>query len=245
MNLLIDIGNSRLKWALHENTDLREGQPVSYDPNITKQLFSRWQNISQPGCVAIANVNDSLILNQVQIVVSQLWPGIKIFKPQSLAEGYGVRNGYQTPEKLGVDRWLALVAARNYYPFSVCIVDCGTAITIDLLNQDGRHLGGLITPGLSLMKKALAQGTAELEFFDHEYPAKLADNTEAAIYTGALFSIAGLIEHVMLKKPGFQLILTGGDAKKIARQLTIEAMVKSDLVLSGLALVSSHSSEEP
>ena len=94
------------------------------------------------------------------------------------------------------------------------------------------------------MKKTLARETAELELINQDYPARLADNTETAIYSGTLFSIAGLIEHVMLKTPGFQLILTGGDAEKIARQLTIDAMVKSDLVMSGLALVSSHSSQE-
>ena len=245
MNLLIDIGNSRLKWALHEATNLTEGEAVNYDSDFTKQLFCRWQNVSQPGCIAIANVNASEKLNQVQGIAYQLWPGIKIFRPQSLAEGYGVRNGYRDPEKLGIDRWLALVAARNYFPFSVCIVDCGTAVTVDFLNQDGIHLGGLITPGLKLMKKSLAQGAADLELISQDYPAGLANNTEAAIYSGALFSIAGLIEHVMLKTPGFQLILTGGDAEIIARQLTIDVMVKSDLVLSGLALVSSHSSKEP
>ncbi len=244
MNLLIDIGNSRLKWALLQSTEISVVESVAVDADFTKQLFAKWQKLGQPECIAIANVNSCDRLNQVQDVVSQLWPEIKIFKPQSLAEGYGVRNGYQYPENLGVDRWLALVAARNYFPFSVCIVDCGTAVTVDFLNQDGMHLGGLILPGLKLMRSSLARKTAELELINQEYPVRLADNTEAAIYSGTLFSIAGLIEHVMLNKPDFQLILTGGDAEIIARQLTIDAMVKSDLVLSGLALVSSHSSQE-
>ncbi len=245
MNLLIDIGNSRLKWALNQSTDISVAESVTYDPDFTEQLYFMWQNLEQPECIAIASVNTNKKSNQVQDTLFRLWPGIKIFKPQSLAEGYGVRSGYQYFEKLGVDRWLALVAARNYYPFSVCIVDCGTAVTVDLLNHDGMHLGGLITPGLKLMKKSLARGTAELDLVDQDYPVGLAGNTEAAIYSGAIFSIAGLIEHIMLKTPGFQLILTGGDAEIIARQLTINAMVKSDLVLSGLALVSSHSSQEP
>ena len=94
-------------------------------------------------------------------------------------------------------------------------------MTVDFLNQDGIHLGGLITPGLRLMRTSLAQETAELELINQDYPVRLADNTEAAIYSGTLFSIAGLIEHVMLKKPDYQLILTGGDAEIIARQLTI------------------------
>lgn len=244
MKLLIDMGNSRLKWALHETNELSLGEPMTYGLDFKEQIFSRWQFLKQPECVAIANVNAQQSLEQLEEAILQLWDGIKVFKAKSLAEGYGVKNAYQAPEKLGVDRWLALVAARNYYPFSVCIADCGTAITVDFLNQEGRHLGGLIAPGLAMMKKSLAQGTSELNWVNREYIAGLADNTEAAIYTGTLFSMAGLIEHITSKQPDFQLVLTGGDAEIVAKELNKETIVQSDLVLSGLALVSSHSAAE-
>ena len=187
--------------------------------------------------MVISCVNEQGGLSMVQQVALQLWPNIEIIKVKSLAEGCGVKIAYRHPEKLGVDRWLALLAARKIYSCSTCVVDCGTAITIDLLDEEGQHLGGVIAPGLTLMKKSLAGATQDLDFFESQFPIGLADNTEAAIYSGTLFSIVGLIEHTMSKNLGFQLILTGGDAEIVAKELSVDAIVRSDLVLQGLAVV--------
>jgi type III pantothenate kinase len=237
MNLLIDMGNSRLKWGLHEHEGIISGSPVVYSKSFKERLLSVWSAIKSPDSLLISCVNESGGLSILQQLASQLWPGIKIYRVKSLAEGYGVKNAYQQPEKLGVDRWLALLASRKLYPFSTCIVDCGTAVTIDLLDIDGQHLGGIIAPGLTLMKKSLAQGAEDLEFFEQQFPVGLADNTEAAIYNGTLFSIVGLIENFMFKNQGFQVILTGGDAETVAKELPMHSVVQVDLVLQGLAVV--------
>lgn len=236
MNLLIDMGNSRLKWGLHEHKEITLGLPLLYSKNLKEQLLSIWGAINQPNSVAISCVNELVGLPMVQQVALQLWPSIKIIRVKPLAEGYGVKNAYQHPEKLGVDRWLTLLAVRKYYPFSTCVVDCGTAATIDLLDKQGRHLGGVIAPGLTLMKKSLAAAAQDLEFFNSQFPIGLADNTEAAIYSGTLFSIVGLIEHIMTQNLGFQLILTGGDAEIVAKQLSMDSIIRADLVLQGLAM---------
>ena len=236
MNLLIDMGNSRMKWGLHEHKDIIPGSPVLYSKSFKGQLLSLWEGIEHPQNIVISCVNEAGGLPMMQQVALQLWPGIKINRVKSLAKGYGVKIAYQDPEKLGVDRWLAMLASRKLYPFSTCVVDCGTAATIDLLDNEGQHLGGLITPGLTLMKKSLARATHDLEFFESQFPIGLADNTEAAIYSGTLFSIVGLIEHIMIQNHGFQLILTGGDAEIVANQLSMDIIIRADLVLQGLAV---------
>jgi type III pantothenate kinase len=149
-----------------------------------------------------------------------------------------VCNAYQQPEQLGVDRWLALVAVRRHYQIPACIVDCGTAITVDLMDVNGKHQGGLISPGLTLMRKALTEGTEALQFLETDYVFGPANFTGAAIYSGTLSAAAGLIEHVLTRQPGtVQLILTGGDAKLIARQLMGKPVIDTNLVLRGLAMV--------
>ncbi len=239
MNLLIDMGNSRLKWGLHEHEKITSGTPIFYSTSFKERLLSVWGAIAPPDCILISCVNESGGLATLQQVTLQLWPGINIRRVKSLAEGYGVKSAYKHPEKLGVDRWLAMLASRKLYPFSTCIVDCGTAITIDFLDKNGQHLGGLIAPGLTLMKKSLAQSAENLEFFERQFPLGLADNTEAATYSGTLFSIVGLIEHVVFKNPGFRLILAGGDAETIDKELPLDAFIQVDLVLQGLAVLAS------
>ena len=174
----------------------------------------------------------------MQAVAVELWPAIEIIPVKSQAHAFGVYNAYQQPEKLGVDRWLALVAVRNHYQLPACIVDCGTAITVDLIDADGKHQGGLISPGLTLMKKSLAAGTEALQFHETNYDFGPANFTEAAIYSGTLAAAVGLIEHVLTKQSNaMQLILTGGDAEIIATQLAIKPIIDADLVLRGLAIV--------
>jgi type III pantothenate kinase len=191
-----------------------------------------------PERLAIACVGSTPLLELVLAVAVELWPTIDIFPVKSQAHAFGVYNAYQQPEKLGVDRWLALVAVHNHYPVPACIVDCGTAITVDLIDADGKHQGGLISPGLTLMKKSLAEGTEALEFNEANHVFGPANFTEAAIYSGTLSAAAGLIEHVLtMQSNATQLILTGGDAEIIATQLGVKAIIDNDLVLRGLAII--------
>ena len=247
MNLLIDSGNTRLKWAILQGGGLVTGQPLLNQQITRHQLIETWAMLTPPERLAIACVSRAPLLELVLAVAVGLWPTIDIVPVKSQALAFGVHNAYQQPEKLGVDRWLALVAVRNHYQLPACIVDCGTAITVDLIDADGKHQGGLISPGLTLMKKSLAVGTAGLQFHEIIYVAGPANFTEAAIYSGTLASAAGLIEHVLSKQSdATQLILTGGDAELIAAQLRVKPIIDTDLVLRGLAVVlSSGDSRTP
>lgn len=238
MNLVIDLGNTRLKWAVMSNGNLIKGDALNNQQLNRHNLGNIWQSIATPRCLAISCVSANELLEQVQSVALELWPNVEITLVKSQAQAFGVVNAYQQPEKLGVDRWLALVAARHLYSLPVCIADCGTAITVDLMDAQGKHQGGLISPGLTLMKQALAHGTEALQFNQSCYDIGPANFTEAAIYNGTLFAAVGLIESVLMKQPGnTHLILTGGDAELIAQQLNIQPIVDGDLVLRGLAIV--------
>ncbi|MGJ0484988.1 MAG: type III pantothenate kinase [Methylomicrobium sp.] len=238
MNLLIDIGNSRLKWATSTQGELTAGAAIANSTLTEDRLSEVWRGLPKPERLAISCVSARRLAALVRLVASELWPGIAIFEAKSEAQALGVKNAYRQPEKLGIDRWLALLAAHRDYAVPVCIVDCGTAITVDLLNEHGQHLGGMICPGLELMKKSLSTGTEALGFDDSDFSVGPANHTGAAIYSGVLSAAAGLVEHVFSAQPEHcRLLLTGGDAPLIADQLGYPCRIDPDLVLRGLSLL--------
>jgi type III pantothenate kinase len=206
-----------------------------------QSLINLWKRFDRPKRLAISCVSANELLELVQSVVYELWLDVDILRVKSESHAFGVINAYQQPEKLGVDRWLALIAVWQKYHRPACIVDCGTAITVDLIDAEGCHQGGLISPGLTLMKKALGRGTEALRFSEPlvaliSPPLSLSDNTQDAIYNGTLTAAVGLIEHV-LNKQSVHLILTGGDAELIANQLEVKCTLDQDLILQGLLYV--------
>jgi len=238
VNLLVDIGNSRLKWATSGPGGLASGSALANATLTEENLTEVWQGMPPPERLAIACVSARRLAGVTRRVAGSLWPGITIIEAKSEAEAFGVRNAYREPEKLGVDRWLALLAARRHYALPACIVDCGTAITVDLLDAHGLHLGGMICPGLELMKTSLSAGTEALGYEASAFAVGPANHTGAAIYSGVLSAAAGLIEHVFSAQPEpCQLLLTGGDAQLIAGQLGCACRTDADLVLRGLSLL--------
>lgn len=240
MYLLVDIGNSRLKWGVCDENRLEFGSPLNYRASdFDALLFSLWRALPKiPQRMAISCVGSKAVLNRVRNMALSLWPSLAVVLVQSESAAHGVVNGYEHPEKLGVDRWLCLVAARRMWPTSVCIADCGTAITLDLLDANGCHQGGLICPGLTLMKQSLSKGTADLDFSEQSGALRIARNTEEAIFSGTLYAAIGLIKAVLMEQEqDIKLILTGGDADLIARHIDYQASVVPDLVLKGLSFV--------
>jgi len=241
MNLLIDIGNSRFKWAVKTGQQLTSGSPIA-NPSLNRRLLMEtWQAIDKPERIGITSVGNPMAVTIAQAAIARLWPGVKITHCRSQAHAFGVSNAYPQPEKLGVDRWLSLIAAHHRYRTDVLIVDCGTAITLDWLAADGQHQGGMIAPGLRLMKQALFGNTQALPFSEETFPLQPATETQAAIYSGTLSAALGLIHHAMIRQADTaQLILTGGDAELIAGHLPVNAVIDGDLVLHGLAMMLEH-----
>jgi type III pantothenate kinase len=237
MNLLIDIGNSRLKWAVEREGVITPGESLDYrQPKFSSVLQSKWAAFEFPKCIAIASVATQQALSELFDSIQSLWPGSAPLLTQSTSEALGVKNAYLQPEKLGVDRWLAMIAAHKEYSGNLCVVDCGTAITVDAINSDGKHLGGLISPGLTVMRQSLSVSTARLEFDSQTPCLNMASETGAAIANGTLMAAVGLIESTVFRLDGdFRLILTGGNADMIAPALRVKFIVDSMLVFKGLA----------
>ncbi len=240
MILLVDIGNTRLKWTLQQSGKFCQAGAITHGhKGINSALLSAWQGLDLPQKIYLACVSSITVKQAFFDAAEQLWPNVQIREIQTQKYAKGVSNAYSKPEKLGVDRWLVLLAAYHYYIAPVCVVDCGTAITLDVVDCQGTHLGGMIMPGLTLMKQALQNGTADLNFCLEVHKQGLANNTEAAIFNGNLNAIKGFIELglAQYKKP-LQLILTGGDAEFVADTLKLDAIVDTQLVFKGLALSS-------
>ena len=240
MNLLIDVGNTRLKWAYAEGDNLKITSSFFNTDLCFDLLELTWQAL-RPQKILLSCIGKADVVSCIAMVADKCWSNIVLHHIKTSSEGFGVINGYAEPEKLGVDRWLALIAVRTKTKKAVCVVDCGTAITIDLLNTQGVHQGGVICPGLTLMQKSL-HDSANLPFFFNQRVTEdnlLANNTEEAICYGVLYAVCSLIERVMSEQTTpTQLILTGGDALLIAEKLRYSCRIEPHLVLEGLAIMS-------
>ncbi len=239
--LLIDIGNTNLKWAWSSNLSAIES--VSHIEQDAEQLIAQcWQNMRCPERVLIANVAG---LEKERIVsewVQEHWripPEFVSSTPQAA----GVVNGYRNPSQLGVDRWLTLLAVKNRYQKAACIVDCGTAITIDMVDETGLHWGGLILPGLRLMREAIFEKTHIPRSEKMEAEGLWAKDSHSAIASASLNAAVALVEKVMHQSEAKlgalpELVLTGRDADAVAKELDLAWHIVPDLVMQGLCCLS-------
>lgn len=240
--ILIDIGNTRLKWAEQYAGNLKKTHALVHaDKNFSAALKTAWQVLTIPENIYLACVSSDTIKQQVMLIARQLWPDVRVQDIHTQKYAQGVSNAYPKYAKLGVDRWLSILAAYHAYSAPVCVVACGTALTLDIVDAEGQHLGGMIMPGLNLMKQTLSQSTENLNYCMQHYPQGLANSTEAAIYNGNLNAVKGFIEQGLAAySEPIQLIITGGDADVIVDALNLEAIIDAQLVLKGLALVASE-----
>jgi len=242
MNLLVDIGNSRIKWRTLDQDQAGVMQAVIYDKDDTGVcLDTHWRDLQPPESVWVANVAGAGVDRQLRNWINARWRS-EIHFATVTREAGGVRNAYSNTGTLGVDRWLALIAARHKYG-AACIVDCGTAVTIDGLDAGGRHLGGLIIPGSAMMQASLVTATSGI-------PAPtgagagdgLADNTAQAVRNGCTLAIAALIDRsaAAMKsemQDGLTCVITGGGAGEILPLLQTGFVHDPQLVLEGLAVM--------
>ena len=243
MNLLVDIGNTRIKWALQDGDDWTSGPPLMRGNKAFKDIARpAWKELETPERVIVSNVAGAEFEKSVRTWVKRRWKLAPEFLA-SQAEQCGVKNAYSKPERLGNDRWAAFIAARARYRGPVVILSCGTAITIDALSAEGRHLGGLIAPGIELMISAVCSGAADvnIEDSDSDEIALLAGSTEAAVLGGGLYTAVSLLDRVSADLrgelgAGATLLLTGGDAQRLMPLLDSKPEYEPELVLKGLAV---------
>lgn len=260
--LLVDAGNSRLKWARLRGGKLGVQHSAAWDgrslPAVVARIAAQAGHPDQVlvSCVAGAAVQRALraALRAARLPAPQ-------FATSRRRQG-GVHNAYHWPEQLGVDRWLGLLAARAMHPANaVCLVSVGTALTVDLLDSRGRHVGGIIVPGPALMVDALLSSTAEIRRraargggATRSQPARtfFARDTRSAIESGALHAAVALTVHAMARARDAlgqspRLLLSGGGARDLQRALAgqhrgLRAQRVDNLVLRGLAVLARQES---
>jgi type III pantothenate kinase len=229
MMLLIDIGNSRIKWAVWDGTALQPGGAHGHEGDAAAML----EQLDLPRADAVWI---SEVLN-VQPALSETLLRRFGAAPQfahTLPEWNGLHIAYAEPRRLGVDRWLAMVALWNERRSAFCVANAGTALTFDAVDDHGRHLGGLISPGLATAQKAVLGATRFGATPDmNHYSDGLGQDTESCVRQGALHAGAGLIERAARLGHG-PCFLSGGDAHHLQPHLPEGWILRPQLVLEGL-----------
>ena len=244
--LLLDVGNTRLKWGVLEGGAIRRTGHIT-QANIREAGLAALTSKLPRGVDAVmaSNVAGTSFGTRLAGVIG-LHCGRDVHFARSERSACGVTNGYRLPRRLGVDRWVAMIGAWAEFGKPCLVVDAGTAVTIDAIDRGGQHLGGQILPGVALMREALAGHTSDLPRVTAR-AAKAAsgmdmfgNSTTAAITHGTYAAVAGAVEHAMaamreagIRKPA--VVLTGGDASRILTALGGAPSHRPHLVLQGLA----------
>jgi type III pantothenate kinase len=244
MNLLIDSGNSLVKWMLATDDSFITGSHCA--TTAVSSLHEKWAVYDTPSQVMVSNVAGESVASEISKAVRTLWPLDAEFVISSQT-CCGLTNSYQKPEQLGADRWLAMIAAYNMAQSPVIVVDCGTAVTVDLVNEKGLFVGGVIMPGLNAALQSLRADTNAIKEPADTKPVvgAVAQSTEDAVQAGILFGLAGGIERVIHEQTSEidrnpVIYMTGGDAEKLLPYLTIPFVLQTDLVLLGLKIYASQ-----
>ncbi len=234
--LLLDIGNSRCKWArVERGAWLSHGVLDNAQLDRLPELFSQ---MSRPSRILVSNVAGEAVAERVLGYCEMLHVTPHFI--QADAECCGVRNGYHSPRQLGSDRWAALIAARRRYPGACLVVNSGTATTIDALAANGEFLGGLIVPGLSLMLSSLSGNTAGLSVAVgnlQDFPETTAD----AMFSGAVWATQGAIRRqfeLLSQREGVaSCVMSGGAALTVMAGMPFACDHEAHLVLHGLQIL--------
>lgn len=237
MHLLIDVGNSRLKWVAVIG-EYDEAAITQF--GLLAELEIYIQSIDTTATdVLLAAVNQTQEL--IALLEGSNFRSVTSVKSQFKQQG--IENSYSQPERMGVDRWLAMIAAYRLVADEegVIVVDAGSAMTIDIVSEQGLHLGGYIVPGLTMAKRALFANTEQVNRYDEPLlvggirtsdAMKLGNNTLRCVEYGVLNQMLALVKQVAGQFPDFKLIITGGDGELLAD--SIPALVDKNLVLKGL-----------
>ncbi len=236
MRLLIDLGNSRLKWALAD-ASLVVHTPLAHSETGLADLGPMLAAASGAESVWIASTAHSLTAPLCAAIERAGLPAPSVFN--SPKEALGIRSAYDQPETLGRDRFLGMVGASRLVDGPFLLADAGTALTVDVVDADGQHLGGLIVPGPVLMREALHRGTAGVRAGAAVRLHELARNTDDAVWSGGCLACVALIEHAHRQATlgigeHVDLILTGGAMPALVGHIDTPHRSVDDVVLRGL-----------
>lgn len=248
MILLVDIGNTNLHWGMVDNitqtTNIDSYHTVSHnqtklDSQILDQL---WQSYPQPEKIFCASVVADTMQKTFNTWAQQKWQQDVCYATTGESY-YDLKNAYGDSKQLGIDRWLAMVGAWHQYTHqNICVVDCGTAITLDIISADGQHQGGYIIPSQQMMQTSLlsqTNGINQLYSLDN-IKLELGNNTQQSVMHGIYFAITSFINQAVARyshdSDQFICLITGGGAKHVKPYLAGDFIHDPELVLLGLLL---------
>ncbi len=240
--LLIDIGNSRIKAGVLSGRGIRMLKPCDWRKvNAADAWRGVLGGLVQPDRVLVSNVAGNAIATALNQWLQQRWNLCAEFVTVR-RECAGVRTFYDRPGQLGVDRWLAAIAGFHLAHGAACVIDAGTALTVDVVTGKGEHIGGMIAPGLGLMTRSLTQGTAQLSLDQVQVIDDFATNTAGAISLGCREALAGIIQRTAERcrtrlEEAPTWFATGGEASVILELSPVPMREVPDLVLQGIAIV--------
>lgn len=254
MQLLIDAGNTRIKWAVPKNKHHMLGSAPEWQhiDSVShaelNSLAAAWLGMRFER-VLISNVAGVNVRGQLTALLQDAQPGLDVTWFTSQAQIAGLQNTYRNPAQLGCDRMASMIGAKHLFPRRHLIVaTCGTATTVDAVTAQGEFKGGMILPGLKLMAESLARNTAQLpQVAESTDIAKIfADNTDQAIVSGCISAQVGAIQHAVStfskqENQAVTCVISGGAAPYLLAHLGIPYQHVDNLVLTGLFVVAQSS----
>ena len=247
MILTLDIGNSRIKWGLWQRDELVANGAFDYSAlTVAEDSMTALHEVGRPDAVMLACVAGRAVEGAVRDWLRARW-NIEAGVLRTTKQFAGITHGYENPAQHGVDRWAALIAARALSQAPLCVISCGTAVTVDLVDAQGRHLGGQIMPGTRLMIEALGRrlpGLATLDVASLQPEAAIfAADTAAAVSSGVLRMQAAALDRACddarsLLGAGMKTLVTGGGAAVIIPLMKNSVELQPELVLRGLYIAS-------
>ncbi len=243
--LLLDIGNTRIKWGVLRNGAINRTGHIAQSKVQEQGLAVLTSKLPRDMDVAFAsNVAGPTFATRLSGVIG-MHCDCEVHFAKSQREACGVRNGYRQPRRMGVDRWVAMIGAWSEFETACVVVDAGTALTIDVLDEEGQHIGGQILPGFVLMSDALTVQTSDIPPLGKRIPPAASgleifgSSTAKAVQQGCWSAAVGAVERAIttLRSIGYEprVALTGGDASRMLTALGTDTLHRPNLVLQGLA----------
>jgi type III pantothenate kinase len=241
--LLIDVGNTAIKWCVVTGSiDAIKAQrcPRELD-HFVAAVTASVSGLSSRPAVWLASVSNETFDRELTEALQGA--GFEsITHVVTASEELGLRNSYSEPQRMGVDRWLAMIAASYGRPEPCLVIDVGTALTIDVIAGDGQHLGGYIVPGIDLMQSALFRDTQRVRFTEQLDPATTpGSSTAACVVAGSWAALLGATTLVTRRYPDHRIVITGGAGRDLL-SLGLDGEWRPDLVLEGLAIKAANDS---
>jgi len=245
MKLLIDAGNTRIKWGLQDGATFKDGGAYVYrDTPLNERITDIFSSITSAlDSIWISNVAGRTMHDALCNFFQDRWQKTPQF-PRASRCNFGLKNGYVSSETMGMDRWFALTAAWHRLQKPLLLIGAGTCTTADMVDATGQHRGSLIAPGLRLLQESIVQRVENCQIsVNLDVPAwSFGDTTGSAIHGGCTSLVHSFIEqayhHAKKVLGNCTPLITGGDAPILLAQLSIPFEYLPALVLEGLALIS-------